>query len=73
MVSDVYVLGARVLNWILGNIDDTCIVIMNSHGTLRKAVVRQKLLHPEQLNAASTSSYVLHFSNGEENSRLFPT
>jgi len=40
MVPNVYVLGARVQNQILGTIDSTCIVAMNSHGTLRKVIVK---------------------------------
>jgi hypothetical protein len=40
VMPDVYVLSARLLNWILGNICGTCILAMNCHGTLRKTIVR---------------------------------
>jgi hypothetical protein len=64
VMTDVCVLGARMLNWILGNINDICIVAMNSHGILRKAIIRKKLLHSKQLSSAATSSYVFCFCSG---------
>jgi hypothetical protein len=46
VMSDVYVLGTRVLNWILENIDGTCVVTVDGHGVLSESIVTQKFLHP---------------------------
>jgi hypothetical protein len=46
VMLDVYMLGPRMLNWILGDVDGTSVVTMNFHGTLSKAIIQEKLLHP---------------------------
>jgi hypothetical protein len=45
-MSDVNVLGTRVLNRILGNIDGTCVVTIDNHGILSESIITQKFLHP---------------------------
>jgi len=39
VLSDVDVLGPRVLNGILGDVDSTSIIIVDNHGILRESVV----------------------------------
>jgi hypothetical protein len=39
VMSDVNVLGTRVLNWILGNIDGTCIITVDNHGILSESII----------------------------------
>jgi len=38
-MSDVNVLGTTVLNWILGNIDGTCIITVDNHGILSESII----------------------------------
>jgi hypothetical protein len=45
-MSNVNVLGTRVLDWILENIDGTCIVKFDIHGILSESIITQQLLHP---------------------------
>jgi hypothetical protein len=71
LMSDVYVLGPRMLKWILGDINGTSIVAMNFHGILCKAIIWDKLLHLEQLSATATD--VFYISNGQRKKRLFLT
>jgi hypothetical protein len=46
-MSDVDVLGPRVLNGILGDIDGTSIITVDNHSVLRESVVPQQSLHPQ--------------------------
>jgi hypothetical protein len=39
VMSDVNVLSTRVLNWILGNIDGTCIITIDNHGILIESII----------------------------------
>jgi hypothetical protein len=39
VMSDINVLGPRVLNWILGDVDSTSIITIDSHSILRESVV----------------------------------
>lgn len=39
VMSDVDVLGPRVLNGILGDVDSTSIITVDNHGILRESVV----------------------------------
>jgi len=41
MMSDVDVLGPRMLNWILGNIYSTGIVTVNDHSILSEAIITE--------------------------------
>ena len=47
MMPDLNVLGARMLNWILGNLDRTLIVTEKRDVLDLDAIVLQRLLHPE--------------------------
>jgi len=40
------VLGPRMLNGVLGNIDSTSIITVDNHSILRESVVPQQYLHP---------------------------
>jgi len=46
-MSDVDVLGPRMLKGVLGNIDNTSIITVDNHSILRKSVVPQQCLHPQ--------------------------
>jgi len=41
MMPDVDVLGPRMLTWILGNIYNTGIVIVNNHSVLSEAIITE--------------------------------
>jgi hypothetical protein len=47
MMSDVDVLGSRMLNWILGNIYSAGIVTVNDHSVLSEAIITEQFLHPQ--------------------------
>jgi hypothetical protein len=53
-MSDVDVLGPRVLNKILGDVDSTSIITVDNHGILRESVVigynscPQQYIQPQQ-------------------------
>jgi hypothetical protein len=46
VMSDVNVLGMRVLDQILGNIDGTGVVTVDNYGILSESIITQKFLHP---------------------------
>jgi len=39
VMSNVNVLGMRMLDWILGNIDGTCIITVDNHGILSESII----------------------------------
>jgi hypothetical protein len=41
VMFDVNVLGTRMLDRILGNVDGTCIVTVNNHGILSESIITQ--------------------------------
>jgi hypothetical protein len=55
-MSDVYVLGTRMLNRILGNINGTCVDTVDSHGVLSETIVTKKIDRVQQLPAAMYST-----------------
>jgi len=63
MMLDVYMLDTRMLNKILGNINCTCVVIVDGHGFISETIVKEKFLHPDQLSATASNSNVLGLSN----------
>ena len=65
MMTNLDVLGLRVLYWVVCNLDSTLIVTVERHILHVDAVVLEGLLHPQQLSTARTSSNVLSFGSGE--------
>jgi hypothetical protein len=46
-MSDVDVLGSKVLNGILGDVDSISIITVDNHSILRESVVALQCLHPQ--------------------------
>ena len=65
MMTNLDVLGLRVLNWVMSNLDSTLIVTVERHILHVDAVVLESLLHPQQLSTSRTSGNVLSFSSRE--------
>jgi hypothetical protein len=64
MMPDVNVLGAGVLNRILGDIDSAGIVAIDHHCAMSDIIIAKKFLHPHQLRTATSSSYVFSLGSG---------
>ena len=65
MMTNLDVLGLRVLYWVVCNLDSTLIVTVERHILHVDAEVLEGLLHPQQLSTSRTSSNVLSFGSGE--------
>ena len=63
MMTNLDVLGLRVLYWVVCNLDSTLIVTVERHILHVDAVVLESLLHPQQLSTTITNSNVLSFSS----------
>ena len=46
VMSNLYVFGLRMLNWILRDVDGTGIVIVNGKMLLTNIVIKEEFLHP---------------------------
>ena len=64
-MSYLNMLRLRVQYWVVGDLDCTLIVVVERNMLQVDAVVLEGLLHPEKLSAASSSSNVFDFGNGE--------
>ena len=71
MHLDINMLGFRVLYGILNNLNCSFIITKNSSVKKIQTVIQQLMLHPDDLRAASQSSYILSFSSGCGHSLLF--
>jgi len=65
VISNLNVLRPRVLYWVLRDFDGTLVVAQQRYFLQVDSVVLERLLHPEELTAASSSSNVFSFSSGE--------
>ena len=65
MMTNLDVLGLRVLYWVIGNLDSTLIVTVERHILHVDVVVLEGLLHPQKLSIARSSSNVFSFNNEE--------
>ena len=65
VMTNFNVLCLRVLNWVVGNLDGAFIVALEWHMLEMDTIVLERLLHPEKLSAARSSSNVFRFSCGE--------
>ena len=64
------VLCLRVLNWVVGNLDGAFVVAVEWHLLEMNAIVLERVLHPQKLSAARSSSNVFRFSSGERHAVL---
>jgi hypothetical protein len=65
VVVDIYVLGARVLNQIVSNFNRTLIVTQESHLTKIHTIVKEGLLHVQDLCTTSPRGYVFRLGGGQ--------
>ena len=64
VMSNLYVFGLKILNWILRDVDGTGIVTIDGEMLLTNTIIMEEFLHPQELCATTTGSDVLSFCSG---------
>ena len=64
VMSNLYVFGSRMLNWVLRDVDGTSIVTVDGKMFLINTIIMGQFLHPQKLGATVTGSDVLSFCSG---------
>ena len=64
VMSNLYVFGLKILNWILRDVDGTGIVTIDGEMLLTNTIIMEEFLHPQELGATATGSDVLSFCSG---------
>lgn len=70
MILNIDVLGPRILDRVLDNVNGT-IVTTDSHSALNNVIIIQLLLHPKKLSAIIAYNNVLCFNSGQRYGILF--
>ncbi len=71
MISNVYMLGSRMLYGVLGQIDFTCVITFNKNVIKRYFEVSQLLFDPKYLATTKTCNHIFSFGCGKCNRVLF--
>ena len=64
VMSNLYVFGSRMLNYILRDVDGAGIITVDGKMLLMNTIIKEKFLHPQKFGATTTKSDVLNLYSG---------
>ena len=64
MMSNLYMVGSRMLNWILRDVDGAGIVTIDGEMLLTNTIIMEEFLQPYELGATAIGNDVLNFCSG---------